>query len=219
MPAGNLSRVLWAVIAIAIIFFGLKARDNFEDYFAGVGTLEVTPAAGDGTLRLEWRGKVAAPMAKKIGEAFDLYGSEARRVELTLSSPGGTLGEGRNVIAVLQRIGRTRELVTHVRAGRMCASMCVPVYLQGKERTAAARARFMFHQVSFRDFYEGEDENVPSAAKERATDTLFGLYFEPAGVPERWIAAIKLEMAGGRDVWKSGAELARDGSNIVQRIE
>lgn len=219
MPSRNLNRLLWVVFALAIVVFGLKARENFEDYFAGVGTLDVTPAADGGTLELSWRGKVEAPMAQKISEAFDKYGGDARRVVLRLSSPGGSLGEGRDVINVLQRIARSRELVTHVAAGRMCASMCVPVYLQGEERTASERARFMFHQVSFADFYEGVDENVPSTAKEEATSMLFARYFEPAGVPERWITNMLREMSSGKDIWRSGASLVQDGSTIVHRIE
>lgn len=219
MPSARLNRILWAAIAIAIVVFGFKARENFESYFAGVGKLDVTLLQDSGTLVLDWRGKIEAPMAQKLSEAFDRFGGDARRVELRLSSPGGSLGEGRQVIEILDRIARVRELKTHIDGGRMCASMCVPVYLRGQERTAAARARFMFHQVSFHDFYEGEDVAVPKAAKERATDALFETYFKPAGVPERWIADMKAEMADGRDVWRSGAQLAQDGSNIVQRIE
>lgn len=219
MPAGTLSRILWMVIVIAIVVFGLKARDNFENYFAGVGTLEVTPPDAGGTLVLEWRGKVEAPMARKISEALDTYESEARRVVLSLSSPGGSLGEGRAVIGILQRVAGRRQLETNVKAGRLCASMCVPIYLQGEERTAAAGSRFMFHQVRFRDFYEGEDDAVPAAAKEEATEQLFSYYFIPAGVPERWIAQIEAEMAGGRDVWRTGAQLVDERANIVQRIE
>lgn len=218
MPPGNLNRILWAVMLLAIVVFGIKAKDNIETYFAGVGRLDVTPPE-DGVLRLSWRGRIAAPMASKLSAAFNQYGGSADRVVLTLASPGGLLSEGRKVVGILKDIAASRRLETHVGSDRVCASMCVPVYLQGSERTAAADARFMFHQVSFRDFYEGKDDDVPASARSRATDQLFATYFAPAGVPARWIDSVKAKISGGEDLWISGGDLARDGSTIVQRTD
>ncbi|NOT71646.1 MAG: peptidase [Hyphomicrobium sp.] len=216
MPSRTLNRILWAIALLLIVVFGFQARDQFDAMFIGVGRLDVRAAADDDTVYLQWRGKIEAPMLSEIDHAFAMHQSRARRIVLSLSSPGGSLDHGAKVVRLLRRIGETHKLETVVAAGSRCASMCVPVYLQGQRRSAAPSAKFMFHEVSFRDVLAEEDASVPERAIGSATDRLFSIYFAPAGVPEDWIRGVRAAMAGGNDIWKTGQELIDENAGIVQ---
>lgn len=218
MPSQNFNRILWAVFAIAIAFFALRAQETIDALWMGVGKLDVRLAREEDALYLRWRGKIDAPMEAKIEEAIAANGSKARKVVLSLSSPGGSIDHGARVIRLLKRIGETHALETVVEKGRQCASMCVPIYLQGETRVAAADARFMFHEVSFSKEFSDDRIAVPEAATNRETDKLFGRYFESRGVPEAWIRDVRAAMAGGNDVWKTARELVEEKSGIVQNV-
>lgn len=215
MPSRSFNRLLWAVMLAAIAVLGLHTRDNLEMLYAGVGRLEVKAEPGSDVVRLVWRGQIEAPMAARLSEAFAQHKATARTFVLSLSSPGGSLGHGGEVVRLLRQIATTHKLETVVEAGRRCASMCVPVFLQGQRRSAAAGAKFMFHEVSFREPLTDEAKPVPATATARATDQLFVKYFTTAGVPEAWIARVRADMAGGNDVWKTAQELIDENAGIV----
>lgn len=219
MPSGSLNRLIWGAVIVLLVVLGLKTRDHFAVYFEGIGKLDVRAIPGEDTVYLRWRGKIEAPMASRIAEAFDRHKAEAHTFILSLSSPGGSLDQGAEVVRLLRRIGVAHTLVTSVEAGAICASMCVPVYLQGQRRIAAADAEFMFHEVNFRDFFsKEEDRDVPEFAIGAETDRLFDKYFEAAGVPQSWISKVRADMAGGHEVWKTGRELFDENSGIVQQV-
>lgn len=212
------NRLIWGAIVIVLAILVVKTRDDLAMYFAGVGKLEVRVDPAQDAVILDWRGAIEAPMASRISEAFDRHRNDARRFVLSLSSPGGSLEHGGEMVRLLRRMRETHDVDTVVEARRICASMCVPVYLQGKRRTAAASARFMFHDVSFHEFHSKEELDVPEASSKKATDRLFARYFTAAGVPQSWIGAIRAEMAGGKDVWKTAAELLDENAGIVQAV-
>ncbi|MBX9682822.1 MAG: hypothetical protein K2X41_03435 [Hyphomicrobium sp.] len=216
MPSRTLNRVLWVGVLVLIAVLAVKSRDTFDNVFMGVGKLDVRDAPDSDTVVLTWRGQIEAPMARRIGDAVERYASERRTFVLSLSSPGGSLAHGAEVVRLLQKIGEAHSLETRVEAGRLCASMCVPVYLQGQRRTASPDAKFMFHEVSFRDFFAKDGSEISDAAKGSATDRLFAKYFTPAGVPDAWIRKVRADMAGGNDVWKTARELIAENANIVQ---
>lgn len=212
------NRWVWAVMVLVLAALAYKTRDDFETYFAGVGTLQVQAEPGETSIRLKWRGKIAAPMAQRIAEVAETYRDDPRPFVLTLSSPGGSLDHGAEVIRLLDKIKEKHKLETVVEDGRRCASMCVPVYLQGQPRVAGADAQFMFHEVSFREYLAKENSDVPEAARARATDELFDRYFASAGVSPEWIRTTRTQMSGGNDVWKTARELMAERSGIVQEI-
>lgn len=203
--------VLLAVLA-------LKTRDNLDVFFDRVGKLAVRKDPDDQTVYLRWRGKIDAPMESRITDAFDVQKASARRFVLVLSSPGGSLDHGSKVIRLLRKIEETHSLETVVEAGRTCASMCVPVYLAGQRRTAAETAKFMFHEVNFREYLAKVESDVPESAKASETDRFFRDYFMPAGVPESWIQKVRADMTGHNDVWKTGRELVDENAGIVQQV-
>ncbi len=219
MPSRQLNRVLWVTVVVLIAFFALRSQDVIDLAMSGIGKLDVRDDPANGTLYLRWRGKIEAPMAQRIAEAIDKNAGSASTVVLSLSSPGGALDHGAEVIGLLRRIGERQRLETVVESRSVCASMCVPVYLQGEVRQAAASARFMFHEVSFRESLSEDEVSVPDRAIGRATDRFFAKYFAPAGVAPEWIAKVRQDMAGGRDIWKTARELAGENAGIVQKVD
>jgi hypothetical protein len=59
------------------------------------------------------------------------------RVVLFLDSAGGKVDDGDRVIEVLNEIKLRHQLITVVPHGKLCASMCIPIFLQGEDRLAA----------------------------------------------------------------------------------
>ena len=217
MLSRSQNRILWAVALLGIVYFALKAQGTLDAYFIGVGTLSVSEDQATDTVYLSWRGRIDAPMEARLREAFEKH-RNARNFVLALASPGGAIDHGSRVARLLQQVRDTHNLTTRVDADKPCASMCVPVYLQGGRRTAAADARFMFHEVSFREEVTDEAVAVPQSATETATDRLFSRFFVPAGVSQAWIKKVRAEMAGGNDVWLTGQQLVTDDAGIVQEL-
>lgn len=218
MPSPTLNRVLWTVLIILLATLVWQTRKNLDFYYAGIGALDVRADAANGTLYLNWRGRIDAPMEARLKDAFERYRDQSRRVVLTLSSPGGSLDHGAKVVRLLGKISQSHHLETAVSAGRRCASMCVPIYLQGQSRTAAAGARFMFHEVFFRSALSDVEPGVLAKATDAETTRMFDTYYKPAGVPDAWIARVRAGMAGDKDVWKTAAELVDEKAGIVQEI-
>ena len=216
MTEKQIMLALWIVFALSAGVLGFQFQDNLEGIFAGRGTLTVTEEAG--TVLLRWRGAIEAPLAGKLEEAFRAHQGGGARFILALASPGGKVDHGGEVVRLIKTMQRTHSVDTVVEGRGVCASMCVPVYLAGTRRTASPAARFMFHEVSFRDAVTDKRNEVPEKAIERGTDQLFERYFRPAGVDELWIADMRKAMRG-KDVWRTAAELVAERSGIVQRLD
>jgi ATP-dependent protease ClpP protease subunit len=214
MPSRALNRALWAVMLVAIALLAWRYSNRFLD---GAGSLDVATDIAPDTLHLSWSGEVRHPMADRIATAFRDHGGERRRIVLVLDSPGGSLSHGNEVIRELKRIGRTHALETVVQNRSICASMCVPIYLQGQLRTASAGARFMFHEVKIVDPITNERQ--PQSEKQKAANTtqFLDLYFRPAGVSESWINDVAIKIRG-RDYWRTGQQLVDEKAGIVQQL-
>jgi hypothetical protein len=208
--------LLWIAFAAAFAVLAWQFRDHIEDVLAARGTLTVEPRRE--AVLLSWRGQIEAPLASKLDEAFRAHAGTTRRFVLSLHSPGGSLEHGREVIGVIGRMRATHAIDAVVEDRRACASMCVAVYLAGGRRTAAPRARFMFHEVRYQDSLSGKTERVPREAVGRATDRFFERYFKPAGLDARWLADLR-EAVKGKDVWRTAAQLLAERSGVVHELE
>ncbi len=177
---------------------------------------------------LGWSGPVQEPMAENIAAAFDRFRSDRRRLVLILNSPGGSIEHGRKVVAAIR--ARDRTIDTFVQRAGVCASMCVPIFLAGRERIADPEAYFMFHQVSLNfggrdntkrpEFSETEKalySDIVKSVETRATDEFFRSDIGIRGVSSAWLARMR-EKISGRDVWMSGQQLVDEGSGIVDRL-
>jgi ATP-dependent protease ClpP protease subunit len=209
-------RLLWLGFAAAIAVLTWQFREHLDTLWSARGELTVEERPGEVVLR--WRGLIEAPLAARLDEAYRAHAGGTRRFVIALHSPGGTLEHGREVIGVIRRMQRTHLVDTVVEDRRACGSMCVPVYLAGQRRTAAPRARFMFHEVSFRDSLSGKIEQVPKEAIGRATDQFFERYLKPAGLDQRWLADLR-EAIRGRNVWRTAEELIEQRSGVVHELE
>ncbi len=181
---------------------------------------------------LGWSGPVQEPMGENIAAAFDRYKSDRRRLILILNSPGGSIEHGRKVVAAIRAPGRAID--TFVQKAGVCASMCVPIFLAGRERMADPEAYFMFHQVSvgfgakdnkkdntkrpeFSDTEKVLYSEFVKSIEARATDDFFRSDIGIRGVSAGWTARMRENIAG-RDIWMSGQQLVDEGSGIVDRL-
>ena len=217
MPDRQTFRLLWLAFAVAIAILAWQFQDRLELMFSSRGELTVEDLH-NGMVVLNWRGRIEAPLASKLEAAYRTHGGSARRFLVSLHSPGGSLEHGRDVIRLIRRMQQTHAVDTVVEDKRACASMCVPVYLAGTRRAAAPRARFMFHEVSFRDSHSDKIERVPKEAIGRATDQFFERYLKAGGADPRWLAGMRDEIRG-KDVWRTAQQLVDEGAGIVQRLE
>ena len=215
MPHRQIHRLLWLVFAAAIGVLGWGFRDHIAEVLARRGTLTVETRV-DGVI-LDWRGRIEAPLAARLDEAFRIHAGSANRFVIALHSPGGSLQHGREVIGVIRRMQQTHAVDTLVEDGRTCASMCVAVYLAGAHRAAGPRASFMFHEVSYRDSLSGRVEEVPADSIARATDQFFERYLAPAGLDRGWLAGLR-EAVRGRNVWRTAQALVEERAGIVHTL-
>jgi hypothetical protein len=138
------SACLAAAVAVAVLKLPVA--------FASAAPGEGQPAAGasvefemeTGTLYVDWAGPIVAGMAD------DLRATVSQRVALFLDSRGGRVEEGDRVIEVLNEIKLRHQLITVVPHGKLCASMCIPIFLQGEERLAARASLWIFHEAAQR---------------------------------------------------------------------
>lgn len=218
MFPARLNRIIWAGVLSLLAILALKTKNDLELRFARVGTFTSQADILHETLFLHWEGKIDAPFADRIAEAFAEHKGQVKTVELSLDSPGGLVDYGATVIRLLKKISETHWLEMVVESGAACASMCVPIYLTGSRRTAAADAKFMFHEVKFRDAFARDDTDVLDASKRAEMERFFARYFDAAGVSQTWSRTIKSSMAGGHDIWKTGRELVDEKSGVVQEV-
>lgn len=192
---------------------------NDELIFRDKGEVSVARDRDDPeTLVFTWRSEVEAPMARRFEEAYEQWKGEGRRIVIDLHSPGGALMEGEQVIRVIERMRRTHIIDTRVRERRACYSMCVPIYLQGDKRYAAANARFMFHEPTAYDFYTGEKVNQPQFERDLASRRFFERYFVNSPMDPVWRDKLAVDWKG-RDLFFTARELVDQNSNIVTDLE
>lgn len=189
---------------------------------------------------LGWSGPVQEPMSERVAAAFERYKADRRRLVLILNSPGGSIEQGRRVVAAIR--ARDRGIDTFVQKAGVCASMCVPIFLAGTERMADPEALFMFHQASLdssgrETLKESVKENVresnkrqqvPASEEAAFSETLKAIETQVTndffrndigirGVNKAWLATMRKKIPG-RDVWISGQQLVDEGSGIIDRL-
>ncbi|GJL93939.1 MAG: hypothetical protein DHS20C05_03440 [Hyphococcus sp.] len=203
--------------ATVLIFVGLMfvAWQSEQRIYEVNGQLVVRADQHDpDALVFAWRDGIDVPMARHFADAYDEYRGEASRIIIELNSTGGSLYEGGQVIKVIDRMKRTHKVDTRVGPRRICLSMCVPIFLQGEERSAAATARFMFHEPTLTDAITGKPVKEPEFEKEFSSQRFVDRYFVNSPMDPDWRDDLIAEWRG-RDIWRSGKQLVDEGSNIV----
>jgi ATP-dependent protease ClpP protease subunit len=203
------NRLLLLVMASVVIYLG---HNLYQRERVNLGRLNVE-RVGDAVV-LEWRSAVDIPMVTRFTEAFDAWQGRTGRFVIKLHSPGGSIREGRELIELIGRIKRTATVDTLVADGDRCASMCVPIYLQGQSRIAGPRARFMFHEPRRYATHTGERVNQPGWEQRAMTQRFFDRYLLNSPMSADWLAQLEREWTG-KDIWKTATELVREGSGVV----
>jgi hypothetical protein len=162
----------------------------------------------DGTLEIEWSGLIVAGVADELRASVAKYGTALKRVVLFLDSAGGQVDEGDRVIAVLNEIKHGHRLATVVPHGKLCASMCIPIFLQGDDRFAARASLWIFHEASQPQANGGQRTDMTE------TWRLFRRYYGSAGVSMHWLKSIA-PMIKGADLWQTGGDLIDAKTGII----
>lgn len=188
------------------------------DALGGKWSIDQQMRDGESTVILKWAGVIDPPMARRLRTAFKNHKGTADRFRIELSSPGGSVDEGESVIRVIERMKKTHRVETYVGADDECLSMCVPIYLQGDFRVAAADSEWMFHEVLFTDPLTGEESFTYEFETRQASLKMFFRYFENSEMDPAWRKKMARDIRG-QEVWKTGRELKRERSNVVMVIE
>jgi hypothetical protein len=195
------------VAAVMMIAIGLICGDARAIPYQDLPLVDST-IDDDGTLLISWNGPVVVGMSAYLRSVFEKHASASRRIVLHLDSIGGDVEEGERAIAVLQELKATHWLVTVVMHGDICASMCVPIYLQGSARVAAPASLWLIHEVAI--LADDGKERLDRAETLR----LFARYFLPAGVSARWLNSI-FPVIDGVDLWLTGQDLITLDTGII----
>lgn len=178
----------------------LARAAHAEDACAS-GLLEET-AVKDGILYMKWTGTVRYEMDKQIARKFDEVRDKTVAVILVLSSCGGDADAKAKTVDVLKRIKKTHILFTMVGRGSMCASACVPIFLQGKKRHAALTSSWAFHEPSVEGGVVGDGTTIKRFVLPEQTETMLKGYAE-AGVSKRWLKRLRKKIKGA-EWWQTG---------------
>jgi ATP-dependent protease ClpP protease subunit len=162
----------------------------------------------DGNLIISWNGEVVEGMTEVLRNIFAANKTDSYRVILVLDSPGGAIEEGEMVIHELQEIRKTHKLRTWVHHGAKCASMCIPIFLQGEERVAARDSAWGFHEAAVRL------QNGKERVNQEETLRLFRRYYVQAGVSTQWLGSILPEIHNS-NLWRTGQDLSTAKSGII----
>lgn len=164
----------------------------------------------NGTLYISYSGPIVKGMADFLAQTFMKYRDTTHRVVLVLASPGGSIDSGEQAIHVLRAIRQTHRLDTVVLNGKMCASMCIPVYLQGKVRFAAPSSLWVFHEAAT----NLNEEGTKIAIDREETFRILNRYYVPAGVSVAWLK-LMVTKVNGTDYWQTGSELINAQTGII----
>jgi Clp protease len=194
-----------AIAVLTLLLASANAAPSEEQRGAGAS---VEFNKEDGTLYIDWLGPIVAGMADDLRAALDKYGTISQRVVLFLDSLGGQVEEGDRVIEVLNEIKLQHQLITVVPHGKLCASMCIPIFLQGEDRLAARASLWIFHEAAQRQANGGQRTDMAE------TWRLFRKYYAPAGVSMHWLKSIA-PMIKEADLWQTGGDLISAKSGII----
>lgn len=195
------------IITLAMSATSLEAHDTVTP-----GSLKVKFRKNNhGQVLLYWSGQIRKPMAGNFKLAIQKWKGVAKGgFIVSLNSRGGFVSEANKVIALLRELKRTRSVRTYVGRGKICGSMCVPIFLTGNQRIAAGASLWLFHDIVGRD----KNNRSRKIFKPWKTRQMFKEHFIPAGVSKVWIYDIRRKI-NGADYWMTGNELYSTNANII----
>ncbi len=207
------------VLVAAFSLAGYMAWDFQQQLFENKGRLVISQSKiVPGAIEFSWRSAVEVPMAKRFYEAFEKSRNKTDQIVINLHSPGGSLHEGAEVISVIKYMKKSHRVFTYVGARRSCLSMCVPIFLLGDERIAAANSRWMFHEPSNVDFVTEKKVKVPEFERQRMIRKYVERYFANSSIDSGWLKVL-LQKWPGKDIWFTGQQLVDEKSGVISRLQ
>lgn len=158
---------------------------------------------------IQLKGGIAPPLAEEIEAIFNEI-EPGQKIILDLNSPGGYTSEGYKIIEIIDSQRSKHQIDSYVANGAVCASMCVPIYVQGQEKVAGPASAFMLHGVSTwysNSLQPEETERYVNALLER-------------NVSSQFIQSLKLlgVFAISADYWANGQKLFDERTGIVDKL-
>ncbi len=156
-------------------------------------------------------------MARQFKETIALHKGSTQVFVIDINSPGGSVDEGERVIKAIRKAIPTYSVRTFVGAGNECASMCVPIYLQGELRLASATSNFMFHEPVAIDSLTGEETFTYEFEKRQSAMEVFNRFFRDSEMDPRWREKLRGRVRVN-EVWLTGQELKNERSKVVTLV-
>ena len=111
---------------------------------------------------LRYTGPLKPPLAQDLRKLLLTEPQRFNHVVLELDSNGGELSYVNELVAVLQEVRSRMELTTRVMERALCASGCIPLFMQGEKRKASGASIWVFHGAS------SAHTNIPDPAATEA---------------------------------------------------
>lgn len=110
-----------------------------------VFTPDQLPWMAEDGLGLRYTGPLRPAFASELRKLLLESPRRINHVVLELDSDGGELGCVNEIVSVLREARGRMELTTRVMEGSLCASGCIPVFMQGERRKASGSSIWVFH--------------------------------------------------------------------------
>lgn len=198
-------------------FFLLVMISSFSPWALGqfivpgkVITLELGEETAKKFAVLRIEGNIMPPLAEEFELAISQFPA-GRRVLLEFQSPGGMNTEGNKIIESIKKARESLTIDSFVDNGAICASMCIPLFMQGRQRIAGERSTFMFHGAA--PWYT----NIPTVSVTKEyTDSLIA-----AGASEEWLQTLwdLGVFSEPMEYWVNGEELFSEKTGIVTHLK
>ena len=108
-------------------------------------TMNQMAALGADGVALRYEGPLKPPLAAELRELLLSTPQRFKHAVLELDSNGGDLAYVNELVDVLQKVRGRMQLTTRVMEGAICASGCIPVFMQGETRKASGASVWVFH--------------------------------------------------------------------------
>lgn len=192
---GSLANVLGVFLSILLpLFHGSQPAGRSDPGFAMTATngvpdhqllplhrgLEIfthdnQPTIAMDAIGLRFSGPISYPLAENLKELLLQHPQKYDHVVLDLNSEGGEISYVKQVIAVLKTVRERMEFTTRVSGGRVCASGCIALFMQGNKRKASNASAWVFHGAC------SAGSNLPSLD---ATNEYLGLLEDGGASPD-----------------------------------
>jgi len=195
------------LLLLGLIFFPRSASATLLYRSVGINFTVIEKVT---EITLELHDVIQHPAAREFEDSLAFL-KKNKEVIIDLSSGGGSVEEGHKIIAFVDKLkAQGLKVKTRIQNGRMCGSMCVPIFLSADIREASPTSAFMFHGVT---------TGWSTKPNKQSTDELF-FYMKSRGLSESFENYLWHEeaLSAPGEYWLTGSELMELHSGIITRL-